>query len=197
IIGLIDRALQGLALADELAAHVDIGRHGPHGETGHKAPLHQRVGIMAQYVAILAGSGLRFVGIDDEIARAPVTLLGHEGPLQAGRETRPAAAAQAGGLHLVDDPVAPLVDQALGIVPDAARHGALQRLVEAAVNVGEDAVLVLKHLSSQTRLESESSTFCSPWPVVLTSASRSPPCGASAMIHCTRGLTYQSPAGTP
>src|SRR5690606_22991729 len=139
VIGLIDRALQGLALADELAAHVDIGRPASHGETGHKAPLHPRVGIMAQYVAILAGSGLGLVGVDYEIAWAAVALLAHEGPLQAGRETRPAAAAQAGGLHLVDDPVAPLVDQALGIVPDAARHGALQRLVEAAVNVGEDA----------------------------------------------------------
>jgi hypothetical protein len=84
-----------------------------HGETGDQAALDQRVRIVAHDVAVLAGAGLGLIGIDDEIVRPPVGLLGHERPFQAGREAGAAAAAQAGRLHLVDDPVAALFDQPL------------------------------------------------------------------------------------
>ena len=145
LVGLVDGALQRLALADELAAHIDVGGDRAHGEAGEQAALDQRMRVVAQDLAVLAGAGLGLVGIDDEIGRAPVAGLGHERPFQAGREARAAAAAQARRLHLVDDPVAALVDQALGVVPMATPHRARQRLVEAAVDVGEDAVSVSEH----------------------------------------------------
>src|SRR5690606_13763028 len=97
-----------------------------------------------QDVAVLAGAGLGLVGVDDEIGRPAVALLGHEGPFQPGREAGAAAAAQAGRLHLVDDPVPPPAEDVLGAVPLAARHRALQGAVEPAVDVGEDAVLILQ-----------------------------------------------------
>ena len=117
LIGLVDGALQRLALADELAAHIDVGGDRAHGEAGDQAAFDQRVRVVAQDVAVLAGAGLGFVGIDDEIGRTAVALLGHERPFQAGREAGAAAAAQARRLHLVDDPVAALGDDALGVVP--------------------------------------------------------------------------------
>src|SRR6185295_10796917 len=68
-----------------------------------------------------------------------------ERPFQAGRESRPAAATQAGRLHLVDDPVAALVDDRLGAVPRAAAACALQPPIVEAVEVLEDAILVVEH----------------------------------------------------
>ena len=95
LIGLVDRRLQALALADEFAAHVDVAGMGAHGEAGDQAALDQQMRIVPHDLAVLAGAGLGFVGIDDEIMRPLVRLLGHERPFQAGREAG-AAAARAG-----------------------------------------------------------------------------------------------------
>src|SRR5881227_3648509 len=98
--------------------------------------------IVPHDLAILAGAGLGLVGVDDEIARPAVgRFLRHERPFQAGRESGAAAAAQARGLHLVDDPVAALVDDTLGAIPRAAAARALEAPVVEAVEVFEDAVL--------------------------------------------------------
>jgi hypothetical protein len=84
--------------------------------------------------------------LTDEIARPAVGgFLGHERPFQAGREARPAAPAQARGLHLGDDPVAALVDDRLGAVPRATAARALQPPIVEAVEVLEDAILVVEH----------------------------------------------------
>ena len=45
-----------------------------HGEAGDQAALDQVMRIVAQDLAVLAGAGLGFVGIDDEIVRAAVAL---------------------------------------------------------------------------------------------------------------------------
>lgn len=148
LIGLLDRALQRLALADELAAHIDVGGNRTHGETGKQRALDQRVRVVAQDVAVLAGAGLGFVGVDHEIARPAIALLGHERPFEAGRKAGAATAAQARRLHLVDDPLAALGDDAGRVIPGAARHRAGQGLVEQAVDIGEDAVFIPEHFSS-------------------------------------------------
>src|SRR6202000_370228 len=97
-------------------------------------------------LAVFAGARLGLVGVDDEVARTPILrFLRHEGPLHAGRESSAAAAAQAGGLHLVDDPVAALVDDRLGAVPGATLARTLKAPIMQAVEVFEDAVLVLEH----------------------------------------------------
>src|SRR6202035_4855744 len=121
LIGLIDRGLQMLALPDELAAHIDIAGVSPHREAREQAPLDQKMRIVPHDLAVLAGAGLGLVGIDHEVAGPAVgRFLRHERPFQPGRETRPAAAAKARGLHLIDDPVAALVDDRLGAVPGPA-----------------------------------------------------------------------------
>ena len=146
LIGLIDRGLQMLALADEFAAHIDVAGMRAHREACEQAALDQEMRIVPHDLAVLAGAGLGLVGVDDEIARPAVGgFLGHERPFQAGRKARPAAAAQARGLHLVDDPVAALVDDRLGAVPGAAAARALEPPVVEAVEVLEDAILVVEH----------------------------------------------------
>jgi hypothetical protein len=82
--------------------------------------------IVAHDLAVLAGAGLGFVGVDDQIARPAIAFLRHERPFEAGRKARAATAAQAGRLHLVDDPVAALLEDAGGAVPGAARHRAFR-----------------------------------------------------------------------
>jgi hypothetical protein len=75
---------------------------------GEQAAFDQRMRIVAQDVAVLAGAGLRFVGIDDELMLGRPSLtpsFGMKDHFRRGRETGAAAATQAGGLHLLDDPV--------------------------------------------------------------------------------------------
>ena len=144
-VSFIDGALQCLALADELAAQIDVAGMGAHREACHQAAFDQRVRIVAQDVAVLAGARLGFVGIDDQIMRPLLHFLGHEGPFQAGGEARAAAPAQARLLHDVDDGLRPQVDDGLGIVPLAALARALEDRALEPVQVGEDAILVGEH----------------------------------------------------
>src|SRR5262249_23756577 len=168
-IGFIDGHLQALALADELAADVDVGRVRPHGEAGDQTALDQEMRVVPHDLAVLAGAGLRLVGIDHEVVRPAVRLLGHEPPLEPGREPGAAATAQARGLDLGDDGIAALGEDRLGVVPGAARAGALEPPVVEAVEVLEDAVLVLEHHS---RLLVLSSCDLSPMGGLAMGASR-------------------------
>ena len=95
VIGLVDRRLQDLALADEFTANIDVGDMRPHGEGGQERAFDQELRIMAHDVAVLAGAGLRLIGVDHEIGRAPVGLGGHERPFEPGGEACAAASAQA------------------------------------------------------------------------------------------------------
>src|SRR5262249_19620366 len=143
-IGLVDRDLEILRFERKLAANVDVGGDRAHGEAGDQAALDQHMRVEPHDLAVLAGAGLGLVGIDDEIGRTPVRLLGHERPLETGRETGATAAAQIRSLDLIDDAVAALGEDVLGAVPDAAALGAGELPVVLAVEIEEDAVLVLE-----------------------------------------------------
>ena len=143
-VGFVDGRLQVLALADEFAAHVDVAGVRAHGEGGDERALDQQVRIVPHDLAVFAGAGLGFVRVDDEIG-GPGVALGHERPLEASGEARAAAPAQAGVPDLGDDPVVALVHQPLRAVPGAARLGAGEPPVLEAVEVLENAVLVLQH----------------------------------------------------
>ncbi len=147
LVALVDSGLQRFTLTHELAANINIGSVCAHGATGDYAAFDQRMRIVAQNFAVLAGARLGFVGIDDQIMRATVALLRHERPLETCREASAATATQARRFHLVDDPVTALFDQTLGVVPMAARHGTLQGLILEAVNIGEDAIFISQHVS--------------------------------------------------
>src|SRR5262249_42543881 len=107
LVGLIDGGLQTLLLSNEFATHIDVTRARAHRGTRNQAALDEEMRIVPHDLAILAGAGLRLVGVDDEVARPPVRLLGHERPFQAGREARAPAAALARSLHLVHQRFAP------------------------------------------------------------------------------------------
>src|SRR5262249_59161441 len=153
--GLIHGRLQALALADEFAADVDEAGIRPHGEASDQTSLDQQMRIVPHDLAVLAGAGLGLIGVDHEIMRAAVGLFGHERPFQAGRKTGSAAATQPRSLHLIDDPIAALLQDGLGAVPGAPGACAVEAPVVEAVEIGEDAVLVLKH---QDRLFLEASS---------------------------------------
>src|SRR5665213_3535783 len=116
-IGFVDRALQGFALADEFAPYINVTGVCAHREAGDQAAFHQRVGIVAHDVAILAGAWLAFVGIHHQIMRPLLHFLGHEGPFEAGGKTRATATTQAGFLHFIDDGFRTTFDDRLGAVP--------------------------------------------------------------------------------
>ena len=146
LIGLVNRGLQMFALPDEFAADVNVTGMGAHREARDQTALDEEMRIVPHDLAVLAGPGFGFIGVDHEIARPSVGgFLGHERPFQPGRKAGPAAPAQAGGFHLADDPVAALVDDTLGAVPGAAPARALEAPIVQAVEVLEDAILVVEH----------------------------------------------------
>ena len=149
VVGLVDRRLQCFALADEFAADIDVAGIGAHAEAGDQATLDQEMRIVPHDLAVLAGAGLGFVGVDHEIMRPPVGFLGHERPFQSGRKSGAATAAQARRLHLVDDLVAAAFQNRLGAVPGAARTRAFETPIVKAVEILEDAVLVGEHSYSR------------------------------------------------
>jgi len=144
-IGLVHRALQRFALADELAAHIDVAGVRIHREGSDETALDELLRIVPHDLAVFAGAGLGLVGVDDEIMRTPARILRHEGPLEARREAGATAAAQTRLLHFVDDPVAALGDDRRRAVPVAALERALKTRLAETVEIGEDAILVLKH----------------------------------------------------
>ncbi len=88
-------------LVVKLATHVVVGHAAAGGVAGDRHALDNRVRVVAQDVAVLAGARLGLVRVAQDVLLA--RTLGHEAPLQAGREARAAAAAQAGGLDHFDD----------------------------------------------------------------------------------------------
>ncbi len=145
LIGLVDRGLQSLPLSNELAAHVDVAGAAIHGAAGDQTALDQQMRIVPHDLAVLAGAGLGLVGVDDEIVRPLAHGLGHERPFHSGREACAAASAKARSLDFVDKTVAAFVEDRLGAIPCAALSRAIEAPVALAVEIPEDAVLVVEH----------------------------------------------------
>ena len=99
--GLVNGGPDALGGVHVLTPDVDVPHRGAHGVRGDDHALDQLVRVLGEQVAVLEGAGLGFVRVADDVVRFAV-LQGHERPLQARREARAAAPAQAGFLHLVD-----------------------------------------------------------------------------------------------
>ena len=146
IIGFVDGRLKRFRLANILAANVDIGRTRPHREASYQCAFDQLVWIMADNLAVFAGTRLRFVGVNNEKAWPAIGGgFGHKRPFEAGGKARPAPAAQTARLHLFDDRILPALNQSLGAIPIAARLRCLQTPVLEAIDIGKDAVLISQH----------------------------------------------------
>ena len=99
-VGFLQRRLEARhRLAEELAADVVVADRGVHGVAADRQALDQRVRVVAQDVAVVAGAGLALVGVAHQVLLHR-RVARHEAPLDAGRKARAAAAAQARGLDL-------------------------------------------------------------------------------------------------
>src|SRR6185295_3590870 len=121
-----DRRLHPFALGDVFAADVDDAVVRADGVAGQQAAFDQQVGIVLHDLPVLAGARLALVGVDHQVVRPLALLLGHEGPLQAGGESRPAPPAQSGVLDLVAHPLGRHGQHVGRAVPGAAPARALQ-----------------------------------------------------------------------
>ena len=119
-VGLVHGLLDVVDVVDVLAADVEVARLDRHRVARERDPLDHQVRVVLEDLAVLERARLGLVAVAAEVAR----LLGvdgrHEAPLQAGREARTAAAAQAAGLDLVGQALrvelAVLDDGAEGVV---------------------------------------------------------------------------------
>ncbi len=125
IVGVGDGALHDLEEIAVLAAQINEAHLRADGEAGDDGAFDDGVGIVQEDEVILAGAGLALVAVDEDVLGLG-GLLGNEGPLHARGEARAAAAAQAAGFHLIDDPLG------------ALREAFLDRLIAAELDVAID-----------------------------------------------------------
>merc|ERR1719447_690360 len=142
VIRLPDGLLQVGGLVVELSSDVDVAGPGSHGGASDQAAFNQSVRVVPHNLAILASSRLALVSVDHQVLRAAIVWLVHEAPLEAAGEAGTTPASQTAGLDLVDDPLAALLHDLLGLVPLPALHGSLEPPVMAAIDVGEDSVSI-------------------------------------------------------
>merc|ERR1719167_1434726 len=142
VVGLPDSLLQVGGLVVEFSSDVDVTSPGAHGSTGDQAALHQGVRIVAHDLTILASSGLALVSVDHQVFGAAVIGLVHEAPLETTGESSTTPAPKPACLDLINDPLAPLLHNLLGLIPLASLHGTLQPPVVATINVSEDSVSI-------------------------------------------------------
>mmetsp|Transcript_31918 Transcript_31918/g.41045 ORF Transcript_31918/g.41045 Transcript_31918/m.41045 type:complete len:253 (+) Transcript_31918:1534-2292(+) len=90
VVSFVDCGLQCFTLADVFTANVDVAGVRVHRERGNQGSFDQRVRIVAHDFAIFTGARLGFISVDDQVGRATIAFLRHEGPLQTGWETRTA-----------------------------------------------------------------------------------------------------------
>ena len=84
--------LEHFTLANVFATQVNVALVRAHCVRRDQAALDQQMRIVAHDIPVLAGAGLGFVSVDDEIVRTLLHHLRHEGPFQPGREAGAAAA---------------------------------------------------------------------------------------------------------
>ncbi len=126
LVGIGDGALHDFEKVAIFAAQIDKAHARAHRQAGDDGAFDHGMRIVQEDQVILAGSGLAFVAVDEDVLGLG-GLPGNEGPLHARREARAAASAQATGLHLVDDP--------LGGLREAFFHGLIAAQFEIAVDV--------------------------------------------------------------
>ena len=124
-VGLVDGALELVLHVEELAANVDVGDLRANGIAANRAPFNQQVRIALDQQMVLEGAGLALVRIARDIAG--LGLLVDELPLQSGRESGAAAAAQPRRLHQLDDLVGLLAQRDLQRVVTAVLDIEVQR----------------------------------------------------------------------
>merc|ERR1719195_2111452 len=142
VVGLSDGLLQVRGLVVELSSDVDVASPGSHGGASHQTALNKSVRVVPHDLAVLASSRLALVSVDHQVLGAAVVWLVHEAPLEAAGEASTTPPSQTAGLDLVDDPLATLLHDLLGLVPLPALHSSLEPPVMAAIDVGEDSVSI-------------------------------------------------------
>ena len=103
--------------------------------------------ILPHNLPILTRPRLALIRVDNQIPRLRIILPAlevHKTPLHPARKPRSTPTSQAAGLDFGDEPVVAFEDHLFGFVPVAVFHGRLEVGAVVAVDVLEDAVLVLQ-----------------------------------------------------
>src|SRR6185312_11006302 len=98
-VGIGDSLLHDLAQVAILAAQVDEAHLRADGEPGDHGAFNYGVRIVQKDEMVLAGAGLTFVSVDEDVLGL-VRLLWNERPFKSRGKARAAATAQTGSLHL-------------------------------------------------------------------------------------------------
>ena len=142
IIGFLNRRFEDNAFVVVFTANIDVAGMRPHRETRDQAAFDQRMRIMANDIAILAGAGFRFISIHHQIGGSAIGLLRHEGPFHAGREARAASATQAGILDAFNHRIATARNNRRRTIPIPAHTRRRQIPGLTAIEVLENPILI-------------------------------------------------------
>lgn len=132
-VGLVDGILKLNLLIPELTTHINVRSLSTHGKSNDKCSLNELVGVVSHNFSVFAGTGFRFVSINNQVRWPSVRHFGHERVLESTRETSATTAAQARFLDLVNNPVVSVGEDLLGLMPVSALHSAINPAVVIVV----------------------------------------------------------------
>ena len=127
LITLRQRPLRNLEKIAVLATEIDEAHLRADGQPGDHGAFDDGVRVVQEDQVVLACAGLALVAVDEDVLGL-LALLGHEGPLHTGGKACAAAAAKAGGLHLIDDPLRALLN--------ALAQGRIATKLDVLIDVG-------------------------------------------------------------
>src|ERR1700733_518807 len=127
LITLRQRPLRNLEKIAVLATEIDETHLRANGQPGDHGAFDDGVRVVQEDQVVLAGAGFALVAVDQHVLGL-LALFGHEGPLHTGGKACATAAAKAGGLHLIDDP--------LGALLNALAQGRIATKLDVLIDVG-------------------------------------------------------------
>ena len=131
-VGFGDRLLENVLDVVELAADIDVSDFRADRIAADRTAFDQQVRIALHQQVIFERPRFAFVGVTGDVAR--LDLLVDETPLQTGRKSRAAAAAQARGLHQIDDRIGRLakrfLQRVIALVPAVKVEGVAVRFAD-------------------------------------------------------------------
>src|SRR5690606_18127117 len=145
-VSILEGAGEYLRRLEELSAAVDVDVLGANRVGADQASFDELVRIPADELPVLERAGLRLVRVADQVVGL-AGVLRHEGPLHAGREARPATAAETRLLDGVDDLLGRHAQRLAQSRVAAALHVGLEpSLLRITEVLADDADLAVRHV---------------------------------------------------
>lgn len=102
--------------------------------------------IVEKDLEVIEGERIRLVGIEEEVMREKIDMIGNERKFEKSREEREEKEKKERRINIIDDKVEEIIDKEIGIVKMEKRNGKIKGMIIEEVNIGEDEIFVRKNV---------------------------------------------------